>query len=105
MGNGFEFEDGKGLGAAAFGTEELLSPAKGLAFTAAGNGLVVWAPIGNGFVEFITGKGFVPGWPLCVKNGFAPVGTGCSGLLGPKGESPVACCGVVVARKGFAPGI
>jgi hypothetical protein len=103
MGNGFEFEDGKELGAAAFGKEELFSPAKGLTFAAAGNGFVVWAPTGNGFVEFIIGNGFVPGRPLCVKNGFAPVGAGCSGLLGPKGESPVACCGVVVARKGFAP--
>lgn len=81
IGNGFIFEEGNGFEPAAFGTELSLSAAKGLPFTTVGNGFVVCAAAGYGFVEFIVGKGFVPGKPFCAKNGLAPVGAGCSGIV------------------------
>jgi hypothetical protein len=88
-GNGFAFVDGNGF-------EALLSAPKGLVFDTPGNGFAVCTEVGNGLVEFTVEK------PFCAKNGFAPVGADCRALLGPNGESPVACRGVEFARKGFA---
>jgi hypothetical protein len=60
--------------------------------------------VGNGFVlKFVFGKGSIPRGPFCDTKGLKPVGAGCIGLVWVNGESPVACIGRVLARKGFAP--
>ena len=75
-------------------------------FPAVGKGFVVGTALGNGFVpKFLFGNGSIPSEPFCDTKGLKPVGAGCIGLVWANGESPVACIGRVLARKGFAPGI
>lgn len=105
VGNGFEFGDGNWFGLVTFGAELFIGTVNGFAFAAAGNGFIV-CPVGNGFVGCIlglVGKGLVPSKPFCAEKGFGTIGTGGGGFVWPKGESPAACMGKVLARKGFAP--
>jgi hypothetical protein len=73
-------------------------------FPTVGNGFVACPALGNGFVpKVVFGKGFIPREPFCDAKGLKPVGAGCIGFGCANGESPVACIGRVLARKGFAP--
>jgi hypothetical protein len=106
VGNGFEFGDGNWFGLVTFGAELFVGTVNGLAFAAAGNGFIVCPVPGNGFVGCVfglVGKGLVPSNPFCAEKGFGTIGTGGGGFVWPNGESPVACMGKVLARKGFAP--
>lgn len=103
VGNGFEFGDGNWLGLIMFGAELFVGTVNGFGFAEAGNGFIVCPALGNGFVGCVAGlvgKGFVP---FCAVKGFGTIGTGGGGFIWPNGESPVACMGNVLARKGFAP--
>jgi hypothetical protein len=108
VGNGFEFEfgDGNWFGLVALGAELFVGTVNGFAFAAAGNGFIVCPVLGNGFVGCIlgpVGKGLVPSKPFCAEKGFGTIGTGGGGFVWPNGESPVACMGKLLERKGFAP--
>jgi hypothetical protein len=106
VGNGFEFEDGNWFGLVTFRAELFIGTVNGFGFAAAGNGFIVCPVLGNGFVGCafgLVGKGLVPSKPFCAEKGFGTIGTGGGGFVWPNGESPVACMGKVLARKGFAP--
>lgn len=106
VGNGFEFGDGNGFGLITFGAELFVGTENGFGFAAVGNGFIVCPVLGNGFVGCVlglVGKGLVPCKPFCAKKGFGTGGTGRGGFIWPNGESPVACMGMLPARKGFAP--
>jgi len=106
VGNGFEF--GNGFEIFTFGAELFVGTENGFAFAAAGNGFIVCpCPVlGNGFVGCVfglVGRGLIPRKPFCAEKGFGTVGTGGGGFVWPNGESPEACMGKVLARKGFTP--
>ena len=98
MVNGFEF--GNGFGLVIFGVKLFDGIVNGFAFAEAGNGLIVCPVLG--FVLRLVGKGLAASKPLCDEKGFRAVGNGGDGFVRPNGESPVACMGNVLARKGFA---
>jgi len=102
VGNGLKFVEGEDwFGPVALGTELFVRAVNGFMFPTVGNGFIVCPAPGNGFVlEFVIGKGFVPRKPCWGENGLWPVG---GGFIWPNGESPVACMGRVLARKGFGP--
>ena len=108
VGNGFEFEFGYGnwFGLVTFGAELFIGTVNGFAFAAAGNGFIICPVLGNGFVGCVlglVGKVLVPSKPFCAEKGFGTIGTGGGGFVWPNGESPGACVGKLLERKGFAP--
>jgi len=98
--NGLEF--GNRFGLVIFGVKLFAGTVNGFAFAEAGNGLIVSPVLGNRSVLGLVGKGLAASKPLCDEKGFRAVGNGGDGFVRPNGESPVACMGNVLARKGFA---